>query len=69
MKGGYKMTSEENKNLGFPNVIIQDENNLSEDMKAVGLIINKLTDILTEQFGFDVHKELSKRIDETETVD
>lgn len=63
------MTSEENKNLGFPNVIIQDENNLSEDMKAVGLIINKLTDILTEQFGFDVHKELSKRIDETETVD
>ena len=58
----------ENENLGFPKVVLENEN-LSEDMEAVSLIINRLTDILTEQFGFDVRKELLKRINETETID
>ena len=46
-----------------------ENDKLSEDGKAVSLIINRLTDILTEQFGFDVRKELLKRINETETID
>ena len=62
------MTREENINLGFPKLVLENDK-LSEDGKAVSLIINKLTGILTEQFGFDVRKELLKRINETETID
>lgn len=62
------MTREESRNLGFPKLVLENDK-LSEDGEAVSLIINKLTDILTEQFGFDVRKELLKRINETETID
>ena len=62
------MKTEENKNLGFPKLVLENDK-LSDDGKAVSLIINTLTDILTEQFGVDVRKELLKRINETETID
>jgi len=57
-----------NGKQGFPAVKVT-EKEISDDMKSVGLIVNRLCDILTERFGFDVHKELEKRIDETEIVD
>jgi hypothetical protein len=58
-----------NKILGLPKVVITNNEELSDDIKAVGLIINMLCDILSEKLGFDVHAELEKRIDEVETVD
>jgi len=54
-----------NKILGLPT----NNEELSNDIKAVGLIINILCDILSEKLGFDVNAELEKRIDEVETED
>ena len=73
----FKKLKEINKNLGFPIVVIPDEEyetgsnttEISDDMKSVGLIVDTLCDILSEKLGFDVKAELEKRIDEVETED